>query len=73
MGLNAGKPYNFYLNDVTLTGSSAWSAAGTPGGSIGNVPCGGPESEPIDPAFDVSTTAGVDTAAIDCAGSLLKR
>ncbi len=69
--LNPGKPYNAYLNDVTLTGSSAWSAAGTPGGSIGNVPCGGPESEPIDAAFDVSTTAGVDTSAIDCAGSLL--
>lgn len=62
-GANA-TPYNFYVNDVTLTGSAAWSAAGvTPG--TGAVGCGGPFAAPIDADFDVGNFA------IDCMGSLL--
>jgi Glucodextranase, domain B/PASTA domain len=70
--VNQGKPYNSYLNDVTFTGFSAWTAAGTPGGSLGSFSfspfaCGGPDSAPIDPAFDLNS----GNFAIDCAGSLL--
>jgi hypothetical protein len=67
-GANAGVPFNFYVNDVTFTGYSVWSAAGTP---IKSLPtpyssaCGGPEAAPIDSAFDVGNFA------IDCTGSLL--
>ena len=57
-------PYNFYVNDVTFTGWSAWSAAGiTPSSS--EIGCGGPFMAPIDPDFDVGNFA------IDCMGSLL--
>lgn len=55
--VNPGKPYNYYVNDVTLTGWSAWKAVGTNG-------CG-PYAAPIDPTFNVGNFA------IDCAGSLL--
>ncbi len=56
-GPNVGLPYNYYVNDVTFTGWSAWKAVGTNG-------CG-PYAAPIDPAFTVGNFA------IDCAGSLL--
>jgi hypothetical protein len=67
-GANAGAPFNFYVNDVTFSGFSVWSAAGTP---IHSLPspytnaCGGPEAAPIDAAYDVGNFA------IDCTGSLL--
>ena len=67
-GANAGAPFNFYVNDVTFTGFSVWSAAGTP---IHSLPspytnaCGGPEAAPIDAAYDVGNFA------VDCTGSLL--
>jgi hypothetical protein len=65
-GPNAGVPYNFYVNDVTLTGFAVWSGAGTPTESLSPLfACGGPEAAPIDPAFDVGNFA------IDCTGSLL--
>jgi hypothetical protein len=67
-GTNAGAPFNFYVNDVTLAGYAVWSAAGTPSASLPTpytAACGGPEAAPIDPAFDVGNFA------IDCAGSLL--
>jgi hypothetical protein len=64
-GTNATKPYNFYLNDITFSGFAAWSAAGTPGGTLTPFACGGPDIAPIDAAFDIGNSA------IDCAGSLL--
>ena len=65
-GPNAGTAYNFYVNGVTFTGFAAWTAAGTPGGSMGSLPaCGGPDAAPIDSSFDIGNFA------IDCAGSLL--
>jgi Glucodextranase, domain B/PASTA domain len=54
---NFNQPYNYYVNDVTFTGWSAWKAVGTNG-------CG-PYAAPIDPTFNVGDFA------IDCAGSLL--
>jgi PASTA domain/Glucodextranase, domain B len=67
-GPNVNTPFNYYVNDVTFTGDSVWSAAGTP---IQSLPtpyksaCGGPEAAPIDAAYDVGNFA------IDCTGSLL--
>ena len=55
--VNPGKPYNYYVNDVTLTGWAGWKAVGTNG-------CG-PYAAPIDQTFSVGNFA------IDCAGSLL--
>jgi hypothetical protein len=55
--VNPGAPYNYYVNDVTFTGWSAWKAVGTNG-------CG-PYVAPIDPSLNVGNYA------IDCAGSLL--
>ena len=67
-GPNLNTVFNYYVNDVTFTGSATWSAAGTP---IQSLPtpykkaCGGPEIAPIDAAYDVGNFA------IDCTGSLL--
>ncbi len=55
--VNPGKPYNYYVNDVTLTGWAAWKAVGTGG-------CG-PYAAPIDASFNIGNFA------IDCAGSLV--
>ena len=50
-GPNLNTVFNYYVNDVTFTGSATWSAAGTP---IQSLPtpykkaCGGPEIAPID-------------------------
>jgi hypothetical protein len=66
-GPNAGIPYDFYVNSVTLTGSAAWSAPGTPSpNGINANACGGPVLSPMDPSFNVSKSP-----AIDCAGALL--
>jgi len=64
-GPNIRAPYGFYLNGTTFTGSAAWSAAGTPGQSINNAACGGPELAPID------ANLSVGNFALDCVGSLL--
>lgn len=67
-GTNTGMAFNYFVNDVTFTGYSVWSAAGTPIQSLPNPyknACGGPEAAPIDSAFDVGNFA------IDCTGSLL--
>jgi hypothetical protein len=67
-GPNLNTVFNYYVNDVTFTGSATWSAAGTP---IQSLPtsyknaCGGPEIAPLDAAYDVGNFA------IDCTGSLL--
>src|SRR5580700_813739 len=55
-GPNLNTVFNYYVNDVTFTGSATWSAAGTP---IQSLPtsyknaCGGPEIAPLDAAYDV--------------------
>ena len=72
-GVNAGAPFNFYVNDVTFTGYAVWSAAGTPPESLPNPysdACGGPEAAAVDPAFDLPPDFPPNFA-IDCAGSLL--
>ena len=62
--LNHGTPYNFYVNDVTFTGTAAWASPGvTP--STSEVGCGGPFAAPID------SLGNVGDYAIDCTGSLL--
>jgi Glucodextranase, domain B/PASTA domain len=63
-GPNANTAYNFYVNDVTFTGSAGWGAAGT-NPFKGQVGCGGPFAAPVDPDFDVGNYA------IDCMGSLM--
>jgi Glucodextranase, domain B/PASTA domain len=66
-GPNAGEPFDFYVNSVTLTGSAAWSAPGTPSpNEINANACGGPVLSPMDSFFNVSKNP-----AIDCAGALL--
>ena len=66
-GPNAGEPFDFYVNSVTLTGSAAWSAPGTPSPNGLNAnACGGPVLSPMDSSFNVSKNP-----AIDCAGALL--
>ncbi|MGN6867111.1 MAG: PASTA domain-containing protein [Solirubrobacteraceae bacterium] len=63
---NGSKPYNFYLNATTLTGTVAWSAPGTPSrNGINPLSCGGPNLSPIDSSFNVGNPA------IDCAGALM--
>lgn len=67
-GPNAGKAYSFYLSGTTFTGSSGWSAPGTPSlnpNPINPGACGGSILEPIDPSFSLATPA------LDCVGSLL--
>ena len=66
-GPNAGEPFDFYVNSVTLTGSTAWSAPGTPSpNGINPNACGGAVLSPMDSSFNVSKNP-----AIDCAGALL--
>jgi hypothetical protein len=67
-GPNLNTVFNYYVNDVTFTGSATWSAAGTPVQSLPTPyknACGGPEMAPVDAAYDVGNFA------IDCTGSLL--
>jgi hypothetical protein len=65
-GPNTGKSYDFFLNSVTLTGTTAWSAPGTPSPTPLNLTaCGGPNLAPIDESFNIGTPA------IDCAGALM--
>lgn len=67
-GPNLNTVFNYYVNDVTFTGSATWSAAGTPVQSLPTPyknACGGPEIAPVDAAYDVGNFA------IDCTGSLL--
>jgi Glucodextranase, domain B/PASTA domain len=63
-GPNANLAYNFYVNDVTLSGWAAWGAAGA-NPLKGQVGCGGPFVAPMDPDFDIGNFA------IDCVGSLM--
>ena len=65
-GPNTGKPFNFYLNGVTLTGFAAWTAAGTPSpNSLNANACGGANMAAIDSSFTVGNPA------LDCVGALL--
>jgi hypothetical protein len=65
--VNPGKPYNYYVNGVTFTGSAAWKAPGTPADrAAGTGACGGPYATPVDQAFNIDKSF-----PIDCAASLL--
>ena len=63
-GTNAGTPYDFYVKDVTFTGSAGWGPAGVDP-LKGQFGCGGPFAAPTDPDFDVGNFA------INCMGSLM--